>query len=125
MTHILPFGHLAPQTLKKRIVLLLNGNCWTESNRSTASIQRHARLGQACITAMFDLCGDTLKANSEQKYDVELSTMSYQLLIPKVAFILDQYIDDEMSRTQNRPLPLYRQKRIVHILRELNDLQVH
>ena len=125
MQYILPYGHFAPATLKKRIVLLLNGNCWSDSNSSTASIQRHARLGQACITAMFDLCGDTLKPKSEQKYDVELSTMSYQLLIPKVAFILDQYIDDEMSRTQNRPLPLYRQKRIVHILRELKQLKIH
>merc|ERR1712176_1233748 len=123
MEHILPFGHLAPQTLKKRIVLLLNGNCWTDSNHSTASIQRHARLGQACITAMFELCSDTLKGQKERKFDEELSAMSYQLLIPKIAFILDQYIDDEMSK-QSSVLPRHRQKHIVHILNLLNSLQV-
>ena len=123
MEHILPFGHLAPQTLKKRIVLLLNGNCWSDSNHSTASIQRHARLGQACITAMFELCSDTLRAKKEQRFDEELSAMSYQLLIPKIAFILDQYIDDEMSK-QNRVLPRYRQKHIVHILNQLNKLRI-
>jgi len=135
MQYILPFGHFAPQTLKKRIVLLLNGNCWNDHHQNTgnhnlgthntASIQRHARLGQACITAMFDLCNDTLKPKQEQKYDLELSAMSYQLLIPKIAFILDQYIDDEMSKPQNRPLPMYRQKHIVHILRQLQSLRIH
>merc|ERR1712154_182644 len=77
------------------------------------------------ITAMFELCSDTLKHPKHKKYDMQLSAMSYQLLIPEIAFILDQYIDVEMTKPQNRPLPIYRQKHIVHILNQLKTLQIH
>eukprot|EP00483_Globobulimina_turgida_P005629 UN05639 len=78
MRYILPYGHFAPQTLKKRIVLLLAGNCWSDNNNlSSMSIQRHARFGQACISALFSLCGDTLLDKKQQKYDLSLSARSY------------------------------------------------
>ncbi|ETO24219.1 hypothetical protein RFI_12940 [Reticulomyxa filosa] len=118
MKYILPFGHFAPSQLKQRIVLLLNTNCSSDvGDTNNLPPQRQTRVAQACISAMFELCDDTLR--TRQKYDIELSSTAYSLLIPKIAQIFDHFIEDEVKL--RGPLPTYRQQEITHILRLLSE----
>jgi len=90
--------------------------------------QRQTRLAQACMSGIFDLCGDTSIMELELKRfnDLEISGMAYKMMIPKVADILDRYIEDE-SRCFGRGIRVlarYRQDEVIHILKLMDKLNV-